>query len=73
MASDARLLGNAPSASTYRIVLNADASRADLSILHVPSGECDDVRWQIRSFDVVEPVPEPETVEANFSPCRRAA
>ncbi|MBN9560431.1 MAG: hypothetical protein J0H14_06830 [Alphaproteobacteria bacterium] len=39
----------------YEIILRVVGETTDVVIAHVPSGENDGMRWQIRAFEVIEP------------------
>ena len=39
----------------YEVVVQVIGEMVDVSILHTPSGERDDMSWHIRAFEVVDP------------------
>ena len=55
IAADESTFGRAVPAGTYTAALVDPDDHAKLVIVHRPSGEEDDVRWQIWPFDIIEP------------------
>ncbi len=67
--ADLNILGRDVPAGTYVTSLVEPDEHARLVIVHQPSGEEDDVRWQIWPFDVIEPPNASDAVQTDlFAP-----
>jgi hypothetical protein len=67
-AADEKTFGGPNPPDTYAIVVNSDRSRADVFIAHRPSGDVDLVRWQLRTFEIIEPVALTEPQQPDLFP-----
>ena len=66
VAADLNTFGRDVPAGTYVTSLVEPDEHARLVIVHKPSGEEDDVRWQIWPFDVIEPPNPADAVQTDL-------
>lgn len=55
LVQDEKTFGRPVEPGTYFITVSEPDEHASVTIIHRPSGEADDMAWQIWPFDVVEP------------------